>query len=271
MADAINVLDEAIAATTKLRRVLSQGTSRQVQAQAERSLAKATALTWIRKQRPHLGTGASSAHLDSADANFRELLELSERSTSRDRYKSHLKRLRATLVSLRTEVIADPSIVAGSTAAVAPPDWSTLVPDPQMQAILTRRWEETSQCLAVGAHLAATVMMGALLEAILLSRVNHLADKSPLFKATAAPKDSLSGKALPLQKWTLQHYIDVAHEMGWIRQAARDVSVVLRDYRNYIHPSKELSHGVKIEGPDSEMFWVVFQSLASQIAASLNP
>ncbi len=138
-----------------------------------------------------------------------------------------------------------------------------------MQAILTRRWQETTLCLGAGAHLAATVMMGAMLEALLLSRVNHLSDKSSLFKTKSCPKDKKSGKPLSLQRWTLQHYIDAAREMGWIRQAARDVSVVLRDYRNYIHPSKELSHGARIEKEDSDMFWVVFQSLASQIAGSV--
>ena len=138
-----------------------------------------------------------------------------------------------------------------------------------MQAILRRRWKETSLCLKAGAHLAATVMMGGMLEAFLLARVNHLSDRSPLFNTSACPKSKRTGKPLPLQEWTLQHYIDVAHKMGWIREAARDVGVVLRDYRNYIHPAKELSHGVKIEKEDSDIFWVVFQKLVNQIAASV--
>jgi hypothetical protein len=137
-----------------------------------------------------------------------------------------------------------------------------------MRDILSRRWRETQLCLQVGAHLAATVMMGAMLEALLLSRLNHFPDKAKLFKARATPRDK-TGKPLPLREWTLQHYINVAHEMDWIRQAARDVGVVLRDYRNYIHPQKELSHGVTIDAQDAEMFWVVFQSLASQIIKSV--
>jgi len=139
-----------------------------------------------------------------------------------------------------------------------------------MQSILTRRWQETAKCLDAGAHLAATVMMGSLLEALLLSRVNRIHDKAFLFSTKSAPIDKKTGKAQPLQKWTLQHYIDVAHEVGWIRQSARDLSVVLRDYRNYIHPAKELSHGVRVNSDDSAMFWVVFQSLAEQILKSVK-
>jgi len=58
-----------------------------------------------------------------------------------------------------------------------------------MLAILTRRWAETLSCMRVDAHLAATVMMGGLLEAILLARVNRLTDLKPVFTARAAPKD----------------------------------------------------------------------------------
>jgi hypothetical protein len=269
MADFIDVIDQAIGSVTTLRRVLAKGTSVQVTGQDERTLAKATALTWIREGRGHFGPASQSEHLQAVDNGFRDLLEFTDRSTTRERYKTHIKNLRAQLVSLRSDVIANPAIAIGAATGTTPPDWSRLVPDPNMQAILTRRWEETVKCLNAEASLAATVMMGAMLEAILLSRVNHLHDKAPLFKTSACPKDSKSGKALPLQVWTLQHYIDVAHEMGWIRQAARDVGVVLRDYRNYIHPSKELSHGIKIENDDAQMFWVVFQSLADQIARSV--
>lgn len=102
-------------------------------------------------------------------------------------------------------------------------------------------------------------MMGALIEALLLARVNRLQDKSPVFKANSAPKDKKTRQTLPLGKWTLHDYINVAHELSWIRQPARDVSVVLRDYRNCIHPAKELSQGNSINDQDSAMFWVVFQ------------
>lgn len=269
MSDPIDVLDEAIDGVDRLRRnTISKGTSRQVTGGDERALVKATALAWVKKQRAALGKNGSSAHLDAADKGFQELLEFSDRNITRDKYKKHLSALRKELVALRTDVIANPAIVAPAPTAAAPPSWSALVPDPQMQAILTRRWHETTRCLGAEANLAATVMMGALLEALLLARVNHLSDKSKLFKTSAAPKDK-TGKPVPLGEWTLKHYIDVAHEMKWIRQAARDVGIVMRDYRNYIHPDKERRHGVEINHDDAQMFWTIFQSLATQILKSI--
>ena len=37
---------------------------------------------------------------------------------------------------------------------------------------------------------------------------------------------------------------------------------VLRDYRNYIHPEKELSHGITVVAEDTAMFVNVFSSIA---------
>ena len=150
---------------------------------------------------------------------------------------------------------------------VAPPDFSRLIANPQMQVILQRRWSETQACMSAHAHLAATVMMGGLLEALLLARINRMPSLAPAFQTRAAPRDKV-GKTFPLKEWTLKNYIDVCHELGWIGQSAKDLGAVLRDWRNYIHPEKELSHGVTIEARDTETFWVVFTSLTAQVIAS---
>jgi hypothetical protein len=47
--------------------------------------------------------------------------------------------------------------------------------------------------------------------------------------------------------------------------AAKDVSVVLRDYRNYIHPQKELSHGVSLTTPDAQILWEIGKSISRQL------
>jgi len=269
MADHLDILDQAIGSAKSLRRALGRNQAQQVSSKDERGLVKATALAWIRNQRQGFGHGNVPQRLQTVDEQFTELLELSERSITRERYKQRLKQLVKELVDLRTDVIANPNFYSATRSAVStPPEWAKLVSDTEMQAILTRRWNETSACIDADAHLAATVMMGAMLEALLLSRANRVSDKSKLFKAKCCPKDK-KGKSLVLSKWTLKNYIEVAYELGWIRQSAKDVSVVLRDYRNYIHPAKELSHGVRIERDDSEMFWLVFKSLAEQISKSV--
>jgi len=43
---------------------------------------------------------------------------------------------------------------------------------------------------------------------------------------------------------SLAAYLDVGHELKWITRSGKDVGVVLRDYRNYVHPEKERAHAV---------------------------
>jgi hypothetical protein len=137
-----------------------------------------------------------------------------------------------------------------------------------MQEILNRRWAECLVCIGNGAPLSATVMMGGLVEALLLARVNRETNKAPIFTASTSPKDKV-GKTLPLTEWTLKGFLDVAHELKWVSNSAKDVGVVLRDYRNYVHPNKELTHGVKLNPNDARMFWDVCKNIAREIIASV--
>jgi hypothetical protein len=112
--------------------------------------------------------------------------------------------------------------------------------------------------------MAATVMMGGLLETLLLARINLEANKAPVFMASAAPKDR-AGKTRTLSEWGLKDYIAVCHELGWIGISAKEVGVVLRDFRNYIHPHKQLSHRVHLKDDDAVLFWGVSKTVSRQL------
>ncbi len=148
------------------------------------------------------------------------------------------------------------------------PDFGRLASDPAMKAILERRWNECQRCLRARAPLAATVMMGGLLETLFVARANLMTNKAPLFRAKATPIDSKTKKPLALPEWTLRPYIDVGAELGWISRSGKDIAGVLRDYRNYVHPEKERSHGVRLNDHDSNMFWELTKSLTQQLLSS---
>ena len=105
------------------------------------------------------------------------------------------------------------------------------------------------------------------MEALLLARINRETNKSPLFKSAMSPKDK-SGQPKPLREWTLKDYIEVVHGQGWISVSAKDVGEVLRDYRNYIHPFKQLSHGVQLKTADAALFWEITKSMSRQLIGS---
>lgn len=228
---------------------------------SERDAIRATALTWFKSHRPKLVTTCSADDLQPIDEMYQGIVEASHKSAARAGYLNALRKIHDSLIQLRSGNVVK---LAVSNTTDAPPDFSKLIPDTAMKAILEKRWDECVICISCGAPLAATVMIGGLLEGLLLARVNRENDKAPIFMAAAAPKDRL-GKTLPLKDWTLQDYIGVAHELKWITVAAKDVGVVLRDYRNYIHPQKELSHGVSLTTPDAVILWEIGKSISRQL------
>lgn len=265
-------VDDALASVKTLRTMLKRSRSAQVTAQDECSLVKATALAWFQNQRPVLQPVSATLDLTSVDTSFRRLLESADRRTRRTSYETLLKSLVLELVGLRSEVLtlATQPAQVGPTN-VHPPSFSPLASDPEMQRILTRRWREAGLCVSAKAPLAAIVMMGGLLEGLLVARVNLMPNKAPAFKAKSSPKDR-NGKTLPVKEWTLNNYLEIAHELGWIGKPTRDIGAVLREYRNFIHPAKELSAGISLTDNDSAMLWSVFSTVAQQILASAqNP
>jgi len=43
------------------------------------------------------------------------------------------------------------------------------------------------------------------------------------------------------------------------------VGEVLRDYRNYIHPQKELSNGIVLRTEDASILWEVAKGISHQL------
>jgi hypothetical protein len=250
----MTALQAAITEAGRLEKVLKDGRPRvQVRLSDERATAKSTALAWFNHKQVilHSMSGADTAQIDEG---YKKILELSEREGARTTYLSTLKAVKRELIRLRSEGAAMPT--APTRTGDSPPNFAPLISDAAMQKILYARWDECTKCIAATVPLAATVMMGGLLEALLLARINREPNKKPIFTARAAPKDR-AGKTKTLSEWMLKDYIDVVHELSWITVSAKDVGAVLRDYRNYIHPQKQLSHGVHLQADDAKLFWEI--------------
>jgi hypothetical protein len=265
----MNEIDEtvyaAIREVTGLRERTRRKRTKQVQG-TERDIIRATALAWVNNHRKKILAVFSAAELADIDGLYQQVMQASHRSVLRSKYVLMLKHIVDALVKLRSDNLVRLSTATIPTASTSdmPPDFSKLITDPQMQQIVKRRWVECTSCIAANAPLAATVMMGGLLEGLLLARINRETNKAPIFTAAAAPKDKWN-KTIPLKEWTLQHYIDVAHELNWISATAKDIGVVLRDYRNYIHPHKELTHGVSLNRNDAALLWEISKGITRQL------
>lgn len=259
--------DAAIREVETLRKNLNKNKVRQVRSLEERNIAKATALSWFNNHL-HIITDVTDPEVyEPVSAGYHHLLDFTDRATSRTRYDFVLKTLKKDLGNLRKHVVDGKTNTKTAVSSDHPPNFAPLIGDLKMQEILAERWKECVVCILYNAPLAATVMMGGLLETMLLARFNRETDKSCIFKASTAPKDRKTGKSIELKEWTLRHYLDVAHELEWISRSTRDIGEVVRDFRNYVHPYKQASHGVKLDSNDARLFWEISKEITRQLLA----
>lgn len=130
----------------------------------------------------------------------------------------------------------------------------TLIP------IIEDRISEIKQCISIKAPLSTIFLIGSTLEGILLG----LASQYPTLynSANSSPKDRQTGKVLVFNRWTLNNFIDVSHEVGFLKEDVKKFSHVLRDFRNYIHPYQQMSLGFR---PDEHTARICFQVLKAAL------
>jgi hypothetical protein len=265
MIAAMSALEAAFNEALRLEAMLKKGRPRlQVTLTDERSASKATALAWFSNYKGLVVAALNEDETKLVDRAYKAILESSARAGARTKYLSLLKEIKRSLINLQSTCAVLPPTQVETVDKV--PNFTPLISDQAMQAILVARWDECIRCLEAEVSLAATVMMGGL-EALLLARINRETDKKAIFTARGAPQNYLK-KVKPLPEWMLKDFIDVVHELGWISVSAKDVGAVLRDYRNYIHPQKQLTHGVHLKSEDARLFWEVSKSIARQVIDS---
>ncbi len=119
------------------------------------------------------------------------------------------------------------------------PDVRKLPVDPEVREIISVRLEEAQRCLAAEAYLAAAIMCGSVLETTLLG----MADRDPKRFGRSKFSPKKDGKVKQFSKWNLANFIDVARDVGLLKADAQGFSHELRDFRNYIHPAKQVASG----------------------------
>jgi hypothetical protein len=260
-------IDAAIKETSAALRRLLKIKTNQVRGVDDIATLKATAHTWFYTHRPIVAEG-TQVDLSTVDGFFTTVLDAAERHAAKSTYLRALKSAKAALITMRATALVAPAAMTVTNTDDLAPDFSPLAGSPHMRDILARRWHECAKCVKAEAHLAAIVMMGGLLEALFVARANKMPDKTPLTAATSAPKDRMTGKVTNYQEWMLDSYIKVGFELRWITESAKDVADKLKEYRNFVHPAKELRLGVTLGLNDSSIFWQVTKALARQLLLS---
>jgi hypothetical protein len=120
------------------------------------------------------------------------------------------------------------------------------VSDPKLREICCRDYLELGKGRRARAYKSTIILSGGLLEAVLSDALGREAAKAKASYRKLYPKKKRVG-------WTLESLIEVAEDLGIITPGATQLSHTLRDYRNLVHPDKEIRSGYKVQKEEAEI------------------
>ena len=132
---------------------------------------------------------------------------------------------------------------------------------------LNHRIEEIKKGLSADAPLSVIFLAGSTLEGILLG----VALKYPkeFNQSKSSPKNK-EGKVKQFQDWTLSNFIDVAYEIGLLKEDVKKFSHSLREFRNYIHPYEQVSSRFYPNKHTAKICWQVLKAAIYQLTEILK-
>ncbi|MFD7585667.1 hypothetical protein ACFV84_09600 [Kitasatospora sp. NPDC059811] len=128
---------------------------------------------------------------------------------------------------------------------------SDLIADEAMADLLQWRLDEARTCYANGAHVAAIIMLGSLLEGVLLRTV---VERDPSLLGRDS-EDSVN----------LDKLIKACHRAGWIGADAEKFSHELRKYRNFVHPKAESRESHRPDRDTLSICWQVVNAALNDL------
>ncbi|MFE4398188.1 MULTISPECIES: hypothetical protein [Streptomycetaceae] len=127
-----------------------------------------------------------------------------------------------------------------------------LIADGAMAELLQWRLDEARTCYANGAHVAAIIMLGSLMEGVLLQTV---VERDPSLLGRDS-EDSIN----------LDRLIKACHRVGWLGPDAEKFSHELRRYRNFVHPKAEARQSHRPDRDTLAICWQVVNAALNDLA-----
>lgn len=137
---------------------------------------------------------------------------------------------------------------------------------PQLDAILQARWLEAQKCQNAGAHLAAVILMGSILEGLLLAAATE--NRPACYRASQAPKRK-DGSVPPVEEWKLTHLINIAVELGWLKTDRGRFGHALRESRNVVHPWEHMTTKADYDEATCKACWHVLNASVEDLLQSV--
>jgi len=148
------------------------------------------------------------------------------------------------VVRSRLGLSQNEGVLVLSDAELVDERFSLLGVDIELTINMQQRWSEIEVCASVGAYLAAVILLGSVLEGLLLARLQR--DIKSAMTSSKAPR-SKAAEIKNLNDWSLQDYIAVSVELGFVPRSVEKHIHELRDTRNLVHPNKQISSNIFVD------------------------
>jgi hypothetical protein len=151
-----------------------------------------------------------------------------------------------------------------STTYSAPPDMERrlreLISDVETADVLYQRLRETEICAANGAFTFAVIGLGSFVEGILQAVLEE-------HDSEIAGAGFRDGKGAPMKQIQigLHFLINTAHSRGWIQLDAADFMQTVREYRNYVHPHKQMVNKVAFDQDSVMLCWAPVRAIINDL------
>lgn len=134
------------------------------------------------------------------------------------------------------------------------------VANTHLRAILQRDYRDLQRAIAAKFWKGAVILSGGLLEALLADQL--LSHGSKAISAASAPK-----KNPDILSWRFVELIAVSAEIGIVSKGAERLSHSVREYRNLVHPHKELRDKLVANEPEAKIALQVLHLVDRDLSA----
>ncbi|MHB8880431.1 MAG: hypothetical protein ACYC69_02855 [Thermodesulfovibrionales bacterium] len=157
-----------------------------------------------------------------------------------------------------------PEVTVDRKKDIVPPAFDFIVTK-ELIPILQRDYVEIVRCMDAGCWKAAIILCGSCIEGILFDLLKQ--NELRALNSKKAQKDREKKTPLALEKWDLNFLIEVALDLRLIGKEIRNLHDSAREYRNLIHPAKEVTSPYKIDKPEATNFIAVLDMLIRDITS----
>lgn len=141
---------------------------------------------------------------------------------------------------------------------------TSLITDDDTSLVLNRRVAETRVCQHGGAYTMAIIGIGSIIEGLLFALLAERDADAREFRFI-----DREGRLVRNRQPSLEMLIDTVYAKGWIQLDARRFMHEVRDFRNYIHPRKELTERPDFDADSVRLCWSPVHAMLNDLESKL--